>query len=69
MNHLASRVDPLLNTDAFQTDRNGNPQQRTDRRGQVTTRAYDAMNRLHQVEFADASTITYTYDAKSRVTQ
>jgi RHS repeat-associated protein len=27
------------------------------------------MNRLHQIEFADASTITYTYDAKSRVTQ
>jgi RHS repeat-associated protein len=34
----------------------------------VTTRSYDALNRLHRITYADNSTITYTYDAGNRVT-
>ena len=41
----------------------------TDRKSQDTSYSYDALDRLSQVTFGDASTITYTYDAGDRMTQ
>ena len=34
----------------------------------MTTRAYDALNRPHQITYADTSTTTYTYDSGNRLT-
>jgi YD repeat-containing protein len=59
-----------------QYDLNGNLKTRTDRKGQITTYQYDALDRLTFVGFGTtgnpptyASTITTTYDDGNRVTQ
>jgi len=41
----------------------------TDRKGQATNYSYDALGRLTQITYADASTINYTYDAGNRLRQ
>lgn len=46
---------------------NGNPARRTDRKGQLTTRTYDPLNRLQQITYADSSAITYGYDSGNRL--
>src|SRR5207249_4470716 len=72
----ATRKDPLLNSESLQYDGNGNLTQFTDRKGQVTTFGYDALNRRTFVGFgtqqpgpAYQSTITTTYDGGNRPTQ
>ncbi|HEX9368777.1 MAG TPA: RHS repeat-associated core domain-containing protein [Vicinamibacterales bacterium] len=69
MGRLASRTDPMQRRETFTYDLNGNPNVWTDRKGQLTTQTYDVLDRLHQIQYADTSTITYTYDNRSRVTQ
>ncbi len=60
-----STVGALLSTFAY--DPNGNLASRTDPLGQTTGLAYDALNRLTAVDYADAGTadVAYTYDANS----
>ena len=41
----------------------------TDRKSQVTTFTYDALQRRTQTTFQGGSTITYTYDGGNRLTQ
>ncbi len=75
MDRLATRKDPLLDAESYQYDAAGNLTQFTDRRGKVTTFTYDALNRRSFAGFGTQagptyeSTVTYTYDAGSRLTQ
>jgi RHS repeat-associated protein len=69
MGRLANRTDPLERQETFTYDLNGNPHIWLDRKGQVTTRTYDALDRLYQVQYEDATTITYSYDDRNRLTQ
>ncbi len=69
MGRMASRTDPLQRAETFSYDVHGNPRIWIDRKGQITTRNYDVLDRLHQIEYGDASTITYTYDERNRIRQ
>ncbi|HEU4890872.1 MAG TPA: RHS repeat-associated core domain-containing protein [Vicinamibacterales bacterium] len=69
MGRMASRTDPLLRAETFSYDLRGNPHVWIDRKGQITTRSYDHLDRLEQIEYGDASTITYTYDDRGRIRQ
>jgi RHS repeat-associated protein len=78
MNRILTRTDPLLRKENFTYDLNGNMTSSTDRKGQVTSFTYDSLNRLNLVGFnaivnggntTYESTISYTYDARNRVTQ
>jgi len=69
MDRVSARTDPLTRQERFTYDANGNPTTHTDRKSQVTSRIYDALDRLSVVAFADSSTITYSYDAANRVIQ
>ncbi len=74
MDRLATRTDPLLNSESYQYDLAGNLTQFTDRRGKVTQFTYDEKQRLGSLGFgwngtAYESTIGYTYDAVDRLTQ
>src|SRR5579872_4467701 len=71
-------MDPLLRQESYGYDLSGNLVSATDRKGQVTTFTYDALNRLKFVGFNAVvsggsttyeSTISYTYDAGNRMTQ
>ncbi len=74
MDRLATRKDPLLNTESYQYDLAGNLSQFTDRRGKLTTFNYDGLNRRTFAGFGTQagptyeSTITYNYDAGNRLT-
>jgi len=48
---------------------NGNPSVFIDRKNQISSNTYDALDRLAHITFQDRSTITYTYDAENLVTQ
>ena len=48
---------------------NGNLATVTDRRSQVTTNTYDALNRKTKTTFQDGTSTNYTYDAGNRITQ
>ncbi|HZY30750.1 MAG TPA: RHS repeat-associated core domain-containing protein, partial [Candidatus Methylomirabilis sp.] len=48
-------------------DANGNLVSATDRKGQITTFAYDPLNRRTQMRVNDLNPVTYTYDAASRL--
>jgi RHS repeat-associated protein len=69
MDRLTTRRDPLLKTESYVYDNSGNLTQFTDRKGQITTNDYDALNRRTQVTYNDGSTTTYTYDKGNRLTQ
>ncbi|HEY6971171.1 MAG TPA: RHS repeat-associated core domain-containing protein [Candidatus Angelobacter sp.] len=78
MDRVQTRLDPLLRQESYTYDLNGNIVSATDRKGQVTTFTYDPLNRLKFVGFNTVvnggnttydSTISYTYDAGSRMTQ
>ncbi|MCI0717747.1 MAG: peptidoglycan-binding protein [Acidobacteria bacterium] len=74
MDRLATRTDPLLNSESYQYDLAGNLTQFTDRRSKVTKFTYDDKQRLGSVDFgwngtSYESTIAYTYDAVDRLTQ
>jgi len=47
----------------------GNVLTATDRKSQVTTYHYDALNRPSLITYAGGSTVTPTYDAGNRLTQ
>jgi RHS repeat-associated protein len=68
MGRLASRTDPLLQTESFTYDLDGSLIEQVDRKGQITSRSYDQLRRLSEVQYADGSTVTYTYDNGNRVT-
>ncbi len=74
MDRLATRTDPLLNSESYQYDLAGKLTQLTDRRGKLTQFTYDEKQRLGSVGFgwngtSYESTIGYTYDAVERLTQ
>lgn len=75
MDRVATRIDPLANTESYHYDFNGNLVQFTDRRGTVTTYGYDGLDRRTFAGFNTQSgptydsTIGYTYDAGNRLTQ
>jgi RHS repeat-associated protein len=73
MDRLATRTDPLSRKESYSYDLNGNLVQETDRRGVVTTFKYDGLNRRTFIGYGTngsnyESTITYQYDAGSRLT-
>lgn len=53
---LLTRVDGLNRTERFEYDKNGNVTKQTDRKGQVTTLQYDALNRLTFAGYGTAGT-------------
>ena len=64
----------MTRADSYQYDGNGNLTQFTDRRGKIDGFTYDALNRRTFAGFGSSkkgweSTINYTYDAGSRLTQ
>ncbi len=66
--------DALRKVESYQYDGNGNITKLTDRKGQVTTFAYDGLDRRTFVGFGTSgntysSTIDYTYDAGNRIRQ
>ncbi len=67
MNRLASRTDPLAKAEFFY-DVDGNPSHRIDRKGQITTRTYDALNRLHQITSPRPVDDHDTYNSGNRLT-
>jgi RHS repeat-associated protein len=78
MDRAVTRTDPLKRQQKFTYDANGNLASSTDRKGQVTAFTYDGLNRTTLAGFGAAvsgsstsyqSTIAYTYDAGSRLTQ
>jgi len=69
MDRVTTRTDPLLHPETYTYDNNGNPTQGTDRKSQVTSRTYDALDRLSAVTYQDGSTTTYAWDAGNRPTQ
>ena len=69
MGRPASRTDAMQRTETFSYDLNGNPNLWLNRKGVVTTRSYDPLNRLHQITYGDESTITYVYDDRDRLTE
>ena len=69
MNRVGTRKDPLLNTETYTYDNNGNIATVTDRKSQVTTYAYDSLNRRTSATYQDSTSTNYTYDAGNRVTQ
>ena len=75
MDQVATRTDPLLRQESFTYDLNGNLTTWTDRKGQVTSYTYDALDRQTFAGFGTtgnpptyASTITTSYDAGNRPT-
>ena len=63
---VVNRTDPVGKQDQYQYDRNGNPQQWTNRRNQVISwGAYDALNRPTAVT-ADSKTTKAAYDLSDR---
>jgi YD repeat-containing protein len=75
MDRVATRVDPLTRDETFVHDKLGNLTSWTDRKNQVTTYQYDALNRQTFIGFGTTGTppmymgtITTTYDARNRAT-
>src|SRR5205809_5912665 len=69
MDRKTSRTDPLLRPESYVYDNNGNLTTFTDRKSQITTTTYDALDRRALVTYNDNSTTSYTYDAGNRITQ
>jgi YD repeat-containing protein len=68
MDRVATRTDPLTHSESFAYDLAGNLASHTDRKSQVATFSYDALNRRTGATYVDA-TMTYSYDAAGRLTQ
>lgn len=67
---LLARTDPLGHADQVTSyDGNGNPLASADRKGQATTRTFDALGRLSSASYADGSTAALTLDLVGRLTQ
>ena len=74
MDRRASHSDPLGAAETYTYDGDGNRTGWTDRRGKVTVYQYDALNRRTFAGFGQngsnyESTINYTWDAGSRLTE
>jgi YD repeat-containing protein len=76
MDRVDSRTDPLSRQESFAYDSNGNLTSWTDRKTQLTTFSYDALDRQTFAGFGTTgpppnyqSTISYTYDDGDRLTQ
>mgnify|MGYP002085017896 FL=1 len=69
MNRTSTRKDPLLNTETYTYDNNGNLATLLDRKSQTTTYTYDPLNRRTKATFQDGASTNYTYDAGNRITQ
>ena len=67
-NRLITRTDPLLRTETLVRDGNDNVLSRTDRKGQITTTIYDALDRP-LITWQGGGTTTRTWDAADRLTQ
>ena len=65
----STRTGPLLKSESFVYNGNDRLIQRTDRKNQITTFGYDALDRRISALYADASTTNWTWDAGNRVTQ
>ncbi len=63
---LMDRISPLGAKESYMYDTDSNLTQYTDRRSQLSTFKYDALNRLIQETYPDA-TVTRSYDAQSRL--
>jgi RHS repeat-associated protein len=78
MDRMLTRTDPLLRQESYTYDLHGNLASSTDRKGQTTSLTYDPLNRPKLIGYnmmvnggvtSYESTIDYTYDAASRMTQ
>lgn len=69
MDRVQTRTDPLLRSETYTYDSNGNLATFTDRKSQVTSRTYDALDRLTQLTYSDGLMTTYSWDAGNRVIQ
>ena len=58
-----------MRQESYGYDSNGNRNAFTDRKGQVTSTIYDALDRPTLVTYQDSSTTGYTWDAGNRLTQ
>jgi RHS repeat-associated protein len=72
MDRLMTRTDPLGRQESYTHDQDGNITSVADRRGVVTKFQYDTLNRRYFMGFGAngssyQSTVTYNYDAGSRV--
>jgi RHS repeat-associated protein len=67
MDRLATRTDPVGAGESFAYDPAGNLLRRVDRKGQVSTFLYDALNRLARSSYADGSGTSFAYDAAGRL--
>lgn len=68
MNRASTGKDPLLKTETYTYDNNGNVATVTDRKGQVTTYTYDALNRRTKATYQDGTSTNNSYDAGNRLT-
>ncbi len=66
---MTTRKDPLLRTETYTYDNNGNMATVLDRKSQTTTYTYDPLNRRTKATFQDGTSTNYTYDAGNRITQ
>lgn len=69
LNRIATGKDPLLNTETYTYDNNGNLATVLDRKSQTITYTYDPLNRRTKTTFQDGTSTNYTYDAGNRITQ
>jgi len=67
MDRLETRTDPMLQTEGYQYDPNGNLELFTDRKGQKTKYGYDPLNRRTKATYADGTDTAYIYDLGDRL--
>ena len=69
MDRLVARQDALNRTENYQYDLAGNLTQLTDRKNQVTTFPYDALDRRTLTSYQDSTSVALTYDAVGNATK
>lgn len=66
-NRVIQKTDPLLKVEQYFYDGEDNVTSYKDRKLQVTNYTYDFLGRLTRAQFADASSISSTFDAANRL--